>query len=301
MAALAVAITGATGYLGTHLSRRLVQQGVAVTCLLRTGSESKLATDLQGRVRVLSTDETPEKLAQGLRDHSVSALLHLATHFVAEHSDASIPLLIESNIALGTRIAEATALAGCQRFLNIGSFWQHFEGEAYSPASLYAATKKAFEDILHYYSAVRGLSVINLKFAAVYGPSDPRAKIINLLFKSAQAQTRLALSGGEQLMDLIYVDDAVQAVLAGLKVLESSAPSSQASFSVSSEQSLSLRNFVQIMEDSTGQKPPIDWGAKPYRQREFFKDWVFDPPLPNWAPQVTLKDGLKQVFLHFPN
>jgi nucleoside-diphosphate-sugar epimerase len=296
MAAGTIAITGATGYLGTHLLRSLVDSGASVLCLARADSHAKLDPALEGRISTFASDADVPALAAELKRLGVTQVVHLATHFVAEHKPESIQPLIESNLALGTRVCEAASLAGVTRFLNVGSFWQHHGGKDYAPASLYAATKKAFEDILEYYAGARGMSAITLKLAGVYGPRDPRDKIINLLFRSAREQRPLSLSPGEQLVDLIYVDDAVRALCTALDLLEDAASGRHLRYSVSSGAAVRLKDLVSAVEACAGRPVPVEWGGRPYRDREFFTDWVFDPKLPGWSASIPLQEGLGRVY-----
>ncbi len=292
MKAQTTAITGATGYLGSHLLRVLSAQGPVVG-LARRGPEGNLP--VLDEATIISTDDSIPAIAQALREQGVTRIAHLATHFVAEHTPDCIEPLLLSNLEFGTRIAEAASLAGVTQFLNVGSFWQHFEGRAYSPVSLYAATKKAFEDILQYYCEARGMAAITLKLGGVYGPNDPRNKIISLLLRSARESRELLLSPGEQLVDLIYVDDAVRALEVALAQLVSTPSGGQVSFSVSSGRLISLQGLVAAFEESTKLTVPVRWGGRPYRAREFFKDWRFDSPLPGWSPSISLQEGLKRV------
>ena len=284
-------VTGGTGYLGSNLTASFLEKGIPVACLVRPGSEHKAPAG----ATILTNGGSVEALAASFRKLRVKTVLHLATNFVAEHDPAQIPVLIESNVTFGVKVAEAAALSGATRFLNIGTFWQNYEGRGYSPASLYAATKQAFETMLQYYVEARGMAAVTLKFAAVYGPDDPRAKIVGLLIDSLRSGKPLALSPGEQLLDLIQVEDAVRAIFSGVEILNKLAPGEYRSYSVTSGQPITLKGLVDVLAELTGKKAAVQWGAKPYRKREFFSDWVCDERIPNWRPQILLKEGLSRM------
>ena len=93
--------------------------------------------------------------------------------------------------------------------MNTGSYSQHYGGRAYSPVSLYAATKQAFQDILQFYCEVRGLRAVTLELPDTYGPDDKRPKLFSLLDRVARSGETLQMSPGEQLLDLLHVDDVV--------------------------------------------------------------------------------------------
>lgn len=293
MAKKSIVVTGATGYLGKHFIKELVKKNVLPICIVRPGSSSKIEEEIRSQVTVIEFSDDVEDLKEKLGSLQPDALVHLATHFVAEHSTKDLPLILSSNIGFGMNVVEAATLSGVKKILNVGTFWQHHSGKAYSPVSLYSASKKAFEDILQFYSESRGVSTVNLKFAAVYGPHDPRQKIINLLFKAAKEKTNLQMSPGKQLLDLIYIDDAVASLMVGLDILKTAAPGSFTSHSVSSRKLVTLKELVETLEAAAGSKVSVEWGVKAYRNREFFSDWKHDPVLPGWLPQVSLSEGLK--------
>ena len=71
------------------------------------------------------------------------------------------------------RLVEALAQGGCGTFVNTGSAWQHVDGEPYRPKSLYAATKQAFEDIVHFYAGAAARSA-----SARWSCTTPTARTI---------------------------------------------------------------------------------------------------------------------------
>ena len=132
-------------------------------------------------------------------------VFHLASLFLAQHTLEDIERLVQSNLLFGVQIAEAITLQGVTKLINTGTSWQHYENEDYNPVCLYAATKQAFEDMLKFYVEASKLKVITLKLFDTYGPDDSRPKLFTLLRKVAQEQTELAMSPGEQLIDLVYM------------------------------------------------------------------------------------------------
>ena len=156
-----------------------------------------------------------------------------------------VPDLVLSNIGFPTRLAQALAGSGC-RFVNPGSAWQHHDGRAYGPASLYAATKQTLQDILQFYGECVGIDVVNVKLCDTYGPADQRGKLVDLLLRTAREQAPLALTGSEQLIDLVHVADAVEALEAAALAPSQGAPTS---YCVSSGEAISIRELVDCIEN----------------------------------------------------
>ena len=217
---------------------------------------------------------------------------NLASLFLAQHKPADITPLVGSNVLFGAQLVEAMAAHGVTRLVNTGTSWQHFENSSYSPVNLYAATKQAFEAILHYYVETVRLRVISLKLFDTYGPADPRPKLFALLRNVAREQTPLAMSPGEQLIDLVYIDDAIDAFIVAGERLLAGKVNDQESYAVSSGRQVRLKDLVEIYGGIVGKKLPIAWGGRPYREREVMVPWNRGEALPGWHPRVALEEGI---------
>jgi nucleoside-diphosphate-sugar epimerase len=197
-------------------------------------------------------DDGTQALDDIVDEAAPNVCFHLAGHFVGTHSYADITRLNESNVLFGTRLADALARKRGSCIVNAGSYWQNAGGRSYHPIALYAATKQAFQDVLHYYAEAKQLRVLTLKFFETYGAGDTRPKLLNLLLRAAFTQEPIELSPGHQLMDLVHVSDAVSACLAAADQLRLPAFSGDPTYAVSSGAPLSVRDLVAQMEQVIG-------------------------------------------------
>ncbi|MDU0459973.1 MAG: NAD(P)-dependent oxidoreductase [Geobacteraceae bacterium] len=288
-------VTGATGFVGSHLVRRLLADGWKVHLIVRAGSPLKLVADLETRLTVHRYHGTAEDLSAIVRQAAPDLVFHLASLFLAQHRPEDIEPLICSNVLFPVQLLEAMTANGCHRLVNAGTSWQHYRNSGYSPVNLYAASKQAFEVLMQYYLETTPLQAVTLKLFDTYGPGDPRPKLIKLLGTVARQSAPLAMSPGEQLIDLVHIDDVVEAfVLAGERLLDSLVEGHE-NFPVSSGRPLSLRELVAIYEKILGKKLPLEWGGRPYRPREVMVPWNDGRPLPGWRPRVGLEQGLAGI------
>ena len=300
MTAGSVLVTGATGFVGAHLTRRLVADGWDVHLVVGPGSDLARLGPAADRVRAHVHDGTTEGLIALVGAAGPDPVIHLASLFLAQHAPADVAGLVASNVLFGTQLVEAMAQHGVTRLLNTGTSWQHYENRDGAPVNLNAATKEAFEAVLAYYVEAQGLRVLTLKLFDTYGPDDPRPKLLTLLRRTAASQQPLAMSPGEQLLDLVHIDDVVAAYRVAAERLLANQVEVHERYAVSSGAPRSLREVVAAFEEASGTRLPIQWGGRPYRPREVMRPWDSGRPVPRWQPRLSLLDGFRRTLAAEP-
>lgn len=286
-------VTGASGFIGKHLCRLLLQREWAVHTIVRpTTNISELLEFAGDRIVCHSYDGTNDRLINIIGDVQPTVVFHLASLFLASHQFKDIAPLISSNLIFSTQLVEAMVQNKVYSLVNTGTSWQHYQNDTYNPVNLYAATKQAFQDILRYYQETTPLNVITLKLFDTYGPGDPRPKLINLLHKAAATGETVKLSPGAQYLDLVYIDDAIAAFLLAADYLISHQFQYCGEYMISSAERVNLKQLVGIFENVLGKKLNIQWGALAYRPREVMNPWSTGKVLPGWISEIRLKEGL---------
>lgn len=290
-------VTGATGYVGSRLAARLAFEGWHIHAIVRPESSLTLLEKTSGNVTIHRYDGMIDNLFTIIRMVKPDIVFHLASVFLSEHQPHDIERMLCANVYFGTQLAETMARCGVPHLVNTGTSWQHYNNEDYNPVCLYAATKQAMDSILNYYVEAASINVITLKLFDTYGPGDPRPKLLALLKKAEREGKPLTMSGGEQLIDLVYIDDVVHAYrLAASRLLEGQSKGGE-EYAVSSGNPIPLRKLVDQVEQSIERPLPIHWGARPYRTREVMIPWSKGKTLPGWRPKTTLAEGLRMIRL----
>lgn len=291
-------ITGATGFIGYHLASRLVADGWVVHAIVRPQSMTLPLMQLGQSVTIHRHYGSTAEMIDIVKEAKPDIVFHLASLFLAQHQPRDLAPMIQSNVTFGAQLLEAMAANGANRLINTGTSWQHYEGKDYSPVCLYAATKQAFEAVLAYYVETTPLQAITLKLFDTYGPHDDRPKLFQMLQKALREQKDLLMSPGEQLIDLVYIEDVVRAYLiAADRLLDGKAAQKCETFAVSSGNPRKLKDIVAAFENVTGKKLPIVWGGRPYRPREVMAPWDKGNTLPGWQPLMDLEAGMKKLGL----
>lgn len=291
----AVFLTGATGFLGSRLTRHLCQIGHDVHIVTRPSSSLNLLGDAAHQVTVHEYDGSVQALHKAMAIARPEVVFHLASLFLAQHQEGDVPRLIESNVLYGSQLLEAMSVHGIRHLVNTGTAWQHHLDRDYCPVNLYAATKQAFEAIVEYYVDAHALRAITLQLFDTYGPGDPRPKVLNLVRNAALRGEPLFMSPGEQLVDLVHIADIVDALMtAGTHVVAGTVRGHER-YAVSSGAPIRLKDLVDCYQKVLGTPIPIRWGERPYRLREVMKPWSGGQTLPGWQPQITLEEGLRTL------
>ena len=210
-----------------------------------------------------------------------------------EHNMNHIENLVNANITLGLQILEVMSKQNVKYIVNTGTSWQYSQ-ESKIPVNLYAATKNAFEDIISYYVDAHKINAINLLLFDTYGPRDPRKKLFTLLKEAYLNNEKIEMSKGEQLIDLVYIQDVVKAYAIAAKLLMNYEIESNQQFTVSSQKPIPLKELVDTICKTMNIKIKIEWGKRPYWSREVMKPYSKGTNLPGWKPQVSLEEGIKK-------
>jgi len=288
-----VLVTGATGFLGSHLAAHLKSEGHQVGCLRRSGSTlPALLTGLPN----WPADDSGNGFREAFNEFHPDVVVHLAALYVAEHRPENIGPLIRANIEYGAHLLESMREAGCTAMVHTGTSWQHYRGESYCPANLYAATKQAFSTLADYYLDSAGLRLLELHLYDCYGSNDPRKKLIGQLKDRAMNGIPLPMSNGEQRIHLLHIDDLICGITQACIQVLNFLPSQRALYRLPSPENISLRELVAQFNEANPKQPvQVAWGELPYRIREVFTPWEEGEILPGWAPRITLTNGLRDI------
>jgi len=276
-----VLVTGAAGFIGYSVCRRLISAGVGVTGIdnLNDYYDPALKQARLDQLREfpafsfrkldLADREGMEALFAEVRPDYV---VHLAAQAGVRYSVDHPHVYIESNLMGFLNILEGCRHTGVQHLVYASSSSVYglntkmpfsVADRTDRPASLYGATKKANELMAHSYSHLYGLPATGLRFFTVYGPWG-RPDMATFLF------TRAILAGkpislfnhGKMKRDFTYIDDIVEGVLRVLRhVPDRPAPGLPPCrvYNIGNENPVELERFVRILEEHLGKKAVIEY------------------------------------------
>ena len=287
-------VTGATGFVGSHLVRQLVRDGWEVHILIRENSLIPEFDEFFETTRHIY-DGTTDGIVRCVAAAQPLVLFHVASLMISPHASKDVVALNASNVLFGNQLLEAMRVNEVRYIINTGTFWQHYNNNLYDPVDLYAASKQAFEAIMKYYVQACGIRAITLTLFDTYGPSDSRPKLFNLLKNAVDTGISLDMSKGEQLIDLVHIDDVVRAYqIASRRLLENKVIFHE-NYVVSSCKPLPLKEIVKLYAKVIMRDIPVNWDRRPYRFREIMVPWNRGALIPGWSPVINLHDGLASI------
>ena len=291
-----ILITGITGYIGSHLARKLLSD-YEIHGLARNPLNLRYLQDIAPQIHFHIYDGTYNSMLAALKASQSDLVYHMAAYYTGAHGLEQTPKLIDSNITLGAYLLEAMSARGCAALVYASTVMAYCQGEAYCPLNLYAATKQAFSDLLTYYTDSGLLRAVTLVLSDTYGPGDQRPKVLNLVMKAAQKGERLELSDGGQDYDIVYIDDVVTAfVQAGEQLLRNQGWKNE-TFQVAAPEPLTLRQTVEKMLQVNGVALNAAWGQRPAAEREIRRAVRRYPPVSGWTPVISLEEGLRSLVM----
>lgn len=279
-----VVLTGATGYLGSHLARRLVADGHRVVVLARDPARLRRISDLPVIARPASGDLDGLLTDQG----PVHAVIHCATCYGrGGEFDTTI---FDTNLAFPLKLLEAGARAGVPVFLNTDSTLPP-EVNAYS---LSKAQFRAWGQFVARRSRTR---FVNVRLEHFFGPGDDDSKFSTHVIWSCLANVpELALTAGEQQRDFIFIDDAVDAC-ALLLDRAAHLDGEFQEYALGSGTPVTIREFVERVHRLTGSSTRLRFGAVPYREHEVMYSAADTSRLEalGWRARHTLDAALQKT------
>lgn len=311
-----ILVTGAAGFIGSHLVEALVAQGNEVIGIdnfdpfyPRSMKERNLAEI--GRRETFSFRELDLLDVGSVRSLLTpqTVLVHLAAKAGVRPSLADPVGYARANVTGTAAVAEAARQAGVSRFV-FGSSSSVYgnstpvpfreDAVAMVPVSPYAATKRAGELFLTSVAPIFGFQAVSLRFFTVYGPRQrPDLAIHAFTRKMVEGRTLTLFGDGTQARDYTYCDDVVAGVLSAI-AWTATAPVGVETFNLGGNRSVPTETMVAEIAAALGIVPRIEWAPmQPGDVQQTAADLTKSSAVLGYHPKTAFSDGIHRFVQWF--
>ena len=321
-----ILVTGAAGFIGFHLSKRLLERGDEVVGIDNMNDyytpklkEARLAeleafrAQCGANFRFVKGDIADRQLLPQLfADEKFDKVVNLAAQAGVRYSIENPFAYIDSNLVGFANILECCRHNGVEHLVYASSSSVYGgnkkvpfaeEDKVDNPVSLYAATKKANELMASCYTKLYGFPATGLRFFTVYGPWG-RPDMAPILFASAIRDGRpiKVFNNGDMLRDFTYVDDIVEGIIrvTDNPPAEDGDGRRHAVYNIGCSNPVKLMDFISTIEDEMGKE--AEKIMMPMQPGDVYQTYADTSNLEHdmgYKPHVTLKEGIGEFIKWF--
>lgn len=300
-----VLITGATGFVGACIARRLLKEKYEVNVTTRESSDLWRLQDVIKDLKIYNTNlldtEGVHKLAKSI---NVDVVFHLAT-YGGTHFEQDIDKIINTNL-LGTwNLFREFSKKDIKMFINTSSSSEYGEKKLpmneemiVEPNNMYGASKASSTMLCSTYSKLNKVPLVTLRLFSPYGYFDTASRLIPTVIAGCLLDKEIRLSRKDSKRDFIFIDDVIDSYMSMINLNESYGEV----FNIGSGIQYSVEQITNNIVKNIGANAKIVWNNDFKRQYEP-EIWVSDNTKvlskTKWKPKVSIDEGLTKTINWF--
>ncbi len=301
---LPVLISGADGFIGSHLTKELVSLGAKVNVFIEPDESAWRIKEFLPKIRVYRADITDfNSVNKAVKEARPLKIYHLAAKVDVDRSPELIDEMIETNLKGTLNILKALRNSQCDFdcFINTGTCEEYGNGEVpfqesqrENPISAYSSSKLAATNFCQMLYKTQKLPIVTLRPFLTYGPYQINDMLISSLVRKCLLNESFEMTKGEQSRDFNYVSDIVAGYL---KASVTEAAIGEI-INLGSGREYRITEVAHLIVKLTETKIRPTIGKLPYRSAETMHFYCSNEKarcLLNWQPKVSLEEGLKKT------
>ncbi|MCU1459994.1 MAG: hypothetical protein JWO37_69 [Acidimicrobiales bacterium] len=299
-----VLLTGAAGFIGSHVARRLVAEGAEVHALTSTVSSVYpiRLLDIRDEITLHEGNLTDRSAMDAVVDQArPSHVLHLGAYTHVGKSWQRVDESIQTNVAGTMNLLHALAGSGYERFVYTGTSEIYGDVDVpfredgpVNPISPYSVSKYAGERFCRMFHAGRQWPIVMVRPFNAYGPAQTPDRVIPEIIVRALRGLELPMTEGRQTREFNYVEDLAD----GFVKLAVTPGIEGELFNLGCGEEISMRDLATTILDIMGNPVRPDFGAVPNRPTEIWRMYCDSTKARQrlgWAPSHSLRDGLEKT------
>jgi UDP-glucose 4-epimerase len=293
-----IAVTGASGFVGSYVVEDLISRGHDVAVLLRPDTSRWRLDGILDRTEIIegSLDDVQD-LRPHLAQFRPELMLHLAWRGV-NNQDRNNPLQARNVVDI-VDLAVLCSELDVRTFIGAGSQAEYgpydraiLERDSTCPTTLYGKAKVAGCEMAGQIASASGMRFAWLRIFSTYGPKHEDFWIFPSVIRTLRSGQRMALTPGEQLWGFLHVRDAA----AGIRTVVED-ESASGIFNLGSPDAPRLKDTIAMLRDLVRPSAELGFGDVPYRpdQVMLLKADISRLAALGWRPAIDLSSGLKEL------
>lgn len=292
-------VTGATGFIGANLVRKLVSRGDKVSIIVRDKKLNWRINDIAARISVYTCDILDKSLVEIIQKISPTHIFHFASYGSLPIENDS-KMMIDVNIKGTINLLNAVEKTPFSLFLNAGTSSEYgikdnpmAETDAPEPVNDYGSSKLAQTLFCSQFAKRRALPVVTFRLSSPYGYYEEYSRLVPSVVLKAISNNPIQVSSRKNVRDFIFIEDVVNAFVKACDVSFASGDI----INVGYGKQHSIKDVVSHITKYAESKSSIEWGAvaKQHRQIEP-KKWIVSNAkarkILRWKPKYSLDEGI---------
>jgi nucleoside-diphosphate-sugar epimerase len=279
-----VLVVGGNGFLGKKLIESLVRMNVETASIVRSTSNAQV----EGCHYVL-VDQIINMRHRDLPKFDV--IINVAMKRSSRALPVSDQIVEQLNFKIPLEIIRRTSLDSTL-LINTSTYIQNFQGVKGKTVESYGASKQLLTEAIEQDALKGHYGVVDLFLFTLYGPNDRPTHLIPLILSALKSDSALALTDGDQLLNLLYLEDAVDSIIKAAVGFHTG----YNPYHLWKPEYLTVKELVVIMEELVGKKLQAKWGSISYSGHEMFEPWAIPfHQFPAMTADTTLPEGLRKA------
>lgn len=296
-----VLITGANGFVGSHVAAFLLSKNISMNLMYGPGSEN-----LQTKGSYVDLLDL-EALKKVISRYKPSIIVHLGAHVDLSNSYDIISSCVQNNIQGTLNLLEASRKTSVSKFVFASTMEiygsnkpPYSEKMTIDPPSGYSISKSAGEYYCKLYSKLYGINYIILRLSNIYGPGQNKQRLIPSTILKALNNENITIGTGSNKRDFIYIDDICSVIL---KIIKHKKVYNEI-FNIGSNKSYSVEEIVKKILKLTHSGSKFEKNKDFVRKHEMPEmrlSILHAQKCLDWRPKVDILGGLKKTIDYYSN
>lgn len=301
---LKVLVTGATGFIGSHLVKRLVNENCSVNVISRSEirlNNNPIINGVLDKLKIFHSDLLDNSsLKESVTAIKPEIIFHMGALVVPYMDFETANTCVQTNIQGTLNLLNASKDLNYSSFIHMGTYEVYGHGkipfseeQPPDPISPYSISKVSSELFCRYAQKLCGSPITLLRLSNVYGPNQNPERLIPYVINGCLKKKQLTLTRGEQTRDFLYIEDAIEGIIRSSICKKAISET----INIASGTEVKIKNVVEKILDLTGNPviPEYTLENRAYEPQRWYCNITKAKKLLNWEPGYDLDKGIEQT------